>query len=291
MEKELDSKKRTFSNLSETSASSPVLLPPKVSRMNSDLDSVDSLLDGIISQDVQLKSLEHKEEDVDSVISSDTRLKNLEDKVDEVLNLLKKNHVTTTLDVHELQDENKKLKLRLQESEGTIVRLSKKVNKLEATVDDLKIHSMKPNLIFHNIPESHNEDCYEVISKFLKEVLQVPEDCLFTKNNPGGEVRVDISHRIGQRKGKARPLVATFVTRRGRDLVFSFAKKLKATQYAITEQLPPSTRERRAAQVPSLIQMRNDSKASGKDTTIKLIHDKLIVDKVNSETFHSNPID
>ena len=87
------------------------------------------------------------------------------------------------------------------------------------------------------MPESHNENGYEVISKFLKEVLQVPEDCLFQKNNPGGEVRVDILHRIGQRRGKPRPLVATFVTRRGRDMVFS-------TQYAITEQLPPSTRER-----------------------------------------------
>ena len=38
--------------------------------------------------------------------------------------------------------------------------------------------------------------------------------------------------------------------------------------------------------------MRKDSKASGKETNIKLNRDKLLVDnKVNSETFQSNPID
>ena len=79
-----------------------------------------------------------------------------------------------------------------------------------------------------------------------------------------GEVRVDIEHRIGQRKAKPRPLVVSFVTRRGRDIILSHAKNLKSTPYAVTEQLPPSIREQRTAQIPSLIKLRKEAKLDGK---------------------------
>ena len=166
------------------------------------------------------------------------------------------------------------------------------MSSLESTVEDMKIHQMKHNLIFHNIPEKPDEDCYTVINSFLNDVLKVPDHLFFSKNNFSGEIRVDIAHRIGQRKVKPRPLVVSFVTRRGRDIILSHAQNLKSTPYAVTEQHPPSVRERRTAQIPSLIKLRNEAKADGKESNIRLIKDKLIVDsKVNSESFHKNPID
>ena len=92
-------------------------------------------------------------------------------------------------------------------------------------MEDMKIHSMKHTLKFHNIPVKQNKDCYTVINCFLLEILKVPDSLLFSKNNLSGEVRVDIAHRIGERKAKPRPLVVSFVRRRGRDNVFSFAKR------------------------------------------------------------------
>ena len=272
-----DTKKRTHSNISEISASSPLLQPTKLVRMNtSNIEDQPSPNDSLM----------------DVIHNPEVRFKNLEDKVDEVLSLLKVQTVQTGLDVHQLQDENRKLKLRLQESEGTVARLSKKVSSLELTVEDMKIHQMKHNLIFHNIPEKQDEDCYTVINCFFTDVLKVPDHLFFSKNNLSGEVRVDIAHRIGQRKAKPRPLVVSFVTRRGRDIILSQAKNLKSTPYAVTEQLPPSVRERRTAQIPSLIKLRNEAKADGKKRDIRLIKDKLIVDsKVNSDSFHKSPID
>ena len=182
-----DTKKRTHSNISEISASSPLLQPTKLVKMTTSVTE---------DQPSPNDSL------TDILLTPETRLKNLEDKVDEVLSLLKVQTVQTGCDVHQLQDENRKLKLRLQESKGTIARLSKKVSSLESTVEDMKIHSMKHNLIFHNITEKQNEDCYTVINYFLIEKLKVPDHLLFFRNNPSGEVRIDIAHRIRQRKAK-----------------------------------------------------------------------------------------
>ena len=120
-----DTKKQTHSNLSEISASSPLLQPTKLVKMNTNnIEDKTSPNDSLM----------------DIILNPDTRLKNLEDKVDEVLSLLKVQTVQTGLDVHQLQDENRKLKLRRQESEGTVARLSKNVSSLESTVEDMKIH-------------------------------------------------------------------------------------------------------------------------------------------------------
>ena len=157
---------------------------------------------------------------MDNPVDPDSRLKNVEDKLDEVL-LLLKDQVKSGLDMCQLQDENKKLKLRLQESEGTVAKLSKKVLTLEASMEDLKIHSMKTNLVFHNLPENLPEDCHSEVHNFMKDVLKIPEGLIFSKMNLSGDIRVDIAHRIGQQKGRPRPMVVTFVTRRGRDIVLS----------------------------------------------------------------------
>ena len=88
------------------------------------------------------------------------------------------------------------------------------------------------------------------------------------------------------------PMVVTFVTRRGRDIVLSHAKNLKSTPFAVTEQFPPSVREKHAAQIPSLIQLRKEAKSSGTESNIRLIRDKLLVDqKVITDSFQSNPLD
>ena len=81
------------------------------------------------------------------------------------------------------------------------------------------------------------------------------------------------------------------MTQRGKDIVLSHSKKLRSTPFAISEQLPSSVRERRAAQIPSMIKLRQDAKDNNSPATIKLVKDKLVVNgKVNTQAFESNPI-
>ena len=83
-----------------------------------------------------------------------------------------------------------------------MIRLSAKVKSLEAKVEALPLHSMKPNLIFHNIPGKIQEDPYIEIETILRDTLKIPDNLIFSRKNPGGEISVDVAHRIKKRKIK-----------------------------------------------------------------------------------------
>ena len=65
---------------------------------------------------------------------------------------------------------------------------------------------------------------------------------------------------------------------------FCLIKSLRATPFAVSEQFPSAVREKRAAQVPILTDLRQTTKENLSDDNIKLFRDKLIVNsKVNME--------
>ena len=277
-----DGKKRNLSDLSETSSNSPTLILPN--KMSKFMDTCDL-------GDISVEMSDHDKVD-EQVPPQDANSRRIEKKIDEILATVQAAQTSTSFDINLLQDANTNLNLRLLESEGTVVRLSAKVKSLEAKVEALQLHSMKPNLIFHNIPEKIQEDPYIEIDTILRDTLKIPDNLIFSTKNPGGEIRVDVAHRIGQRKSKARPLIVKFLTQRGRDIVFTYAKQLKSTPYAMSEQFPPSVREKRAAQVPVLIEERRTARESKKDSSIKLVKYKLLIDsKVNMNTFEKRPLD
>ena len=49
--------------------------------------------------------------------------------------------------------------------------------------------------------------------------LKIPSSLLFTQENPCGDIRVDIVHRVGQKRDKPRSLIVKFTSHRRRDLV------------------------------------------------------------------------
>ena len=82
------------------------------------------------------------------------------------------------------------------------------------------------------------------------------------------------------------------MSHRGRDLVLTYAKNLKQSPFAISEHLPVSVRERRSAQIPLLIEKRNEAKKNHTSTRVKLVADKLIVNSnVSKDAFELNPLD
>ena len=297
MYKQIDTntKKRNLSDVSSASTISPVVAPKKVIKMNTDQNFELNAEWSEIPDDSSTNKDHVQEERLISVLKSTSTNPTLENKVDEILAFLKAQAVKTDLDITILQAENKALHLKVQESEGSISRLTSRVKSLEQKLEDVQIYSMKSNLIFYNIPEKPDEDIYEVMSRFIRETMGIQEDLLFSKKNPSGEIRVDISHRIGQKgrgDGKPRPIIVKFLSHRGRDIVLSYAKALKATPFAVSEQIPPSAREKRSAQIPVMIEMRERAKQEKSDVNIRLVRDKLIVNsKVTTENLEKNPID
>ena len=297
MHKQIDTntKKRNLSDVSSASTISPVVAPKKVIKMNTDQNFELNAEWSEIPDDSSTNKDHVQEERLISVLKSTSTNPSLENKVDEILTFLKAQAVKADLDINILQAENKALHLKVQESEGSISGLTSRVKSLEQKLEDVQIYSMKSNLIFYNIPEKPDEDIYEVMSRFIRETMGIHEDLLFSKKNPSGEIRVDISHRIGQKgRGDCKPLsvIVKFLTQRGRDIVLSYAKALKATPFAVSEQIPPCARKKRSAQIPVMIEMRERAKQEKSDVNIRLVRDKLIVNsKVTTEKLEKNPID
>ena len=151
------------------------------------------------------------------------------------------------------------LQLQLRECEGTIGKLNSTVSTLENKSEALQIYSMKSNLVFHNIPKE-GEDCLVEVLTFMQHHLKIPENFLFSSANPFGDIRVDVAHRVGAKSYRPRSMIVKFMSHRGRDLVLTYAKSLKQSPFAISEHLPVSVRERRFAQIPFLIEKRNEAK-------------------------------
>ena len=222
-------KKRNLSNLSESSTTSQVL-PKKLLKMNS--EEIPE-----VNEQQSVCEIQHDDKLLAVQQAASSTNPTLERKIDEILDFLKAQAVKNELDLNLLHSDNKALQVRLRESEGTIARLSSRVKSLQTKLEDLQIHSMKSNLLFYNIPEKPEEDIYEIMDNFMKQTLKIPEELLFSKKNPGGEISVDLSHRLGQNRGKPRPVIVKFLTQHGFDLVRSFAKELKSTLYALSEHL------------------------------------------------------
>ena len=54
-------------------------------------------------------------------------------------------------------------------------------------------------------------------------------------------------------------MLVRFMSHRGRDLVLSFSKNLRQSPLAISEHLPHTVKQKRAAQVPMLIKLREEA--------------------------------
>ena len=259
--------------MSESSSASPVLQPDKSIKM---------------SLDTSLTMSNPEVPPVDTINQLFTQNRTLEEKIDKILDIVKAQAVKTGLDLNELRSENKELRLHMQESHAIIAKLSRKVVNLEGKLLSLEMHAMNKNIILYNVPEADNESTYDMVISFLSSSLKISPDLLFSKTNPGGEVRVDIAHRIGQQGPKPRPFVIAFVTQHARNIVLAHGKFLKnSSPFSISEQLPAVVCERRNAQVPLLKEMQNYSKQN-----IKLVKDKLIIDsKVKRDVFESKPLE
>lgn len=308
---DLESRKRNHSEVSQASIPSPVNIPKKQQTMT-DMDDpsyyvgLENILENqnmtFENQDDFKMSSDSKIENMDSLtktaeaqqsnLTLDDKIASLDGKIDEVLHFLKSEKVQRKLDYDTLQRENNTLKLQLKECEGTVAKLNATVSTLENKIDSLQIYSMRSNLVFHNIPEEEGEDCYAQAVTFMHHHLKIQENLLFSAANPLGEIRVDVAHRVGLKGERPRSLIVKFLSHRGRDLALSHAKNLKKTPFAISEHFPANVRERRTAQIPLLMEKRDEAKKTHTKTSVKLVGDKLLINsKVNTETFEMNPFD
>ena len=265
-------RKRNKSQLSLSPSPTTVNKPIKVSRMASPVAMQES-------------------EDTCKGLSQEWKDLSVDCKLDRVmLKLLTLDDIKQKVEERENYVDSEFLLQKIATLEGKNLKLEKKVEALSAKLEDLEWREMRDNAVFYNVEETKGESCKFAVEKILIEEMKIPEQDVYSAGNPTGEVRIDIAHRVGKPGLHPRPIVATFVTRQGKDYVMKHARNLRGKKYSVSEQMPSKMKERRTAQYDTLKQLR-EKHPDRKTHNIRFIKDKLMInDQDVTPGFEQNPL-
>lgn len=223
--------------------------------------AMDVKLDLILSQMNNITlSLVNNTEAINKLVTQNDRLTNNFESMAEKAN--------------NLQKENEALNMRIKYLDGKSMRNEMKIQDLEENLDMVQWRQMRENLVINNLEENKGENCEEIALAFIKKEMKIPSEQIFSNKNPTGVIRIDVAHRMSRyRAGFNRPLVVKFTMRQAKEYIMSQARKLKGTDFSISEQLPPTMQHRRTVQVERMKRLRQ---TAGQDEKVFLLRDKLI---------------
>ena len=154
-------------------------------------------------------------------------------------------------------------------------------NAMDRKLTDLEARSMRDNLMFYGLKEGGEaENCGEQVKELMASVLHVENahDILF-----------DRVHRVGQKSGKIRPIVAKFHYYTDRERVrhasYTYANDLKTADLGVGAQLPKSLRDARRPLYPAM----KEAKDAGKD--VKFVGSKLFINGAEHKLPAPTPMD
>lgn len=137
------------------------------------------------------------------------------------------------------------------------------ITSLVVRMDGSEDRQRRSNLVFYGFQDASDET-------WAQSEKRVIDLCLSNLEVPLQSRDIERAHRIGRfQPSKNRPIIVRFCHYKDRELILSNAKKLKGTNYSVSEDFSPNTRKARK----HLIQF---GKASRK--SYKLRHDKLTID-------------
>lgn len=185
------------------------------------------------------------------------------------------NESKTSLNIaQKTEQKNLELKLELSIMSTKMTRLETQVEKLSGKVTDVQCREMRENIVIQNLEEQAREDPYQAVMDFLVNVMKVPSEDIWSHENTGGYITIDVCHRIGKfhpDAKRARPMIVRSDNRRSKNMLMSFCRNLAGTRYSVSDQFPDEVRSRRSAQVDQLKSLRSSGQIA------KLSVDKLIV--------------
>ena len=198
---------------------------------------------------------------------------------------------------NEVTNESDALKEQLLTTQGRVNRLECKNRQLEEKLLTQESRAYEKDLMFYNVRDSQNEtftSLKDTIYSIFKDDMHIPDQQICSKTNTLGEVRIDTAMRLGRyRAGKSRPVTVNFVTKSGRNIVYSrtYTANLKEPcKVRVSERYPTIVKEKRQMQIETL----KSIKASYKNSTTKVVlsKDKILVDgqQRNSDAFIRNPL-
>ena len=167
------------------------------------------------------------------------------------------------------QNEIDEMKSELASLQGLLAKEREKNTALEN-------YTRRENLKFMNIPEREGENCKELVLSIVRNELHVNTD----------NIRFHAVHRMGKvLPGRNRPIIARFVCREDKDLVWSKKKKLQlSTTYKdayITLDYAKDIQEERKVLIKAMIKARKQGiECKVIDRYLIIGHNKFRSDKI-----------
>ena len=199
--------------------------------------------------------------------------------------------------IKDVTNESEGIKEQLYTTQGRVSRVEMKHDKLEDQLLSLETNQYQKDLMFYNVEDKAIEtelDLQKIVYGIIGDTMKVPLHHIFSRINPTGEIRLDSVMRMGKyRANNTRPIVATFLTKTGKNLVYSkphIALLKNPIRIRISERFPTIIKERRQAQTKHLKALRDTYEE--KTTKVTLKKDKIFVNgkERNTFAFHRNPL-
>lgn len=227
----------------------------------------------------------------------------LHESLQNVLAMVTKNNLAITTvnnDIHTIKEDIESIKDVTNESEGVkeqlyatqgkVTRLEMKNANLESKLSTLESKLYHKDLMFYNLPDQANETDLTLINTVydtIENTMKVPLNQIYASKNPTGEIRLDNVIRMGKfKEGYNRPVIATFLTRLGKNIVNSttHTSNLKnPIRIRVSEHFPTVVKERRQIQTKHLADLRETYKNT--TTKVSLNKDRIIVNGKERNTF------
>ncbi|XP_060066157.1 uncharacterized protein LOC132546457 [Ylistrum balloti] len=155
---------------------------------------------------------------------------------------IKEKNEQNTMEIKRLQKQQELAEYNAKCAENRLMEVLETQESLRERVENVQCRSMKRNLIFHGIPETHNEEIEAKLKDFFHHSLKI------TKSAELANV-----HRFEKRyNDRPRPIVAAFLFQKDLELVRDSGRLLRGTSYGINEQFPKEVEERRKILYPAL---------------------------------------
>ena len=162
-----------------------------------------------------------------------------------------------------LQEENTQLKAEVNMLKAVVSKQASDFEKLRHDLIDQQARQMRGNILFHQIPESKNEDC----KKKVKDML--------SKHGYTEDIEIDLIHRLGRFDNNAatpRPIVAKLTTCSQVNALLKFGQTQK-DKMKVTPQFPTELRAKRQ----QLGEIAENARSKGEDVKTKIVSDTLYI--------------
>ena len=133
--------------------------------------------------------------------------------VDDETKELKESFTFVNDTTDEIKVEQRKQSTSIKSLEESISRIQARNADLQKEIVDLKLHLMRSNLVFYNLPEQVKDDPFAELRELLGKTMAID------KSN---EVKIERAHRLGEKRddGKPRPIVAKFLRYRDKEYIW-----------------------------------------------------------------------